>query len=276
MSERALPATATDAPSGADASEPTEMTIDEIAAATGVPSRTIREYQRLSLLPPPRRDGRLGRYGEDHQRRLGVIARLQDRGYSLAAIGDLLESWEAGRGLGSVLGANADPAVLDEMPTELTVQELVELAPCLALADLRGRLAAASVLVERDDDRVVVRSVALVEMIGLAERAGMPTDAAVGLASCVAEGAASIARAVVDSFLDLVWSGRSADPDLDAVFGRARLLLAQSSASLVVARLGDALISESRQDPELAALVERIRIGAIRTLPAVGPHQVAS
>jgi DNA-binding transcriptional MerR regulator len=65
-------------------------TIDELAAATGVPSRTVRHYQWVGALPPPARRGRIALYREEHLQRLRLIAQLQDRGLHLRAIRDAL------------------------------------------------------------------------------------------------------------------------------------------------------------------------------------------
>jgi DNA-binding transcriptional MerR regulator len=78
------------------AREPAVLTIDELAALSGVPSRTIRFYQSKGTLPPPERRGRVAYYNVDHVERLRVIAELQDRGLRLDAIRDALD--EVGRG----------------------------------------------------------------------------------------------------------------------------------------------------------------------------------
>ena len=72
-------------------------TVDELAARTGVPSRTIRHYQSEKVLPPPEKHGRIARYRDDHIRRLELIAQLQDRGLSLKAIREALRDVEQGR-----------------------------------------------------------------------------------------------------------------------------------------------------------------------------------
>src|SRR5260221_844081 len=71
-------------------------TIDELAALTGVPSRTIRFYQAKGALPPPSRKGRVAYYDESHAERLRLVAHMQDRGLSLRAIRDCLERTEGG------------------------------------------------------------------------------------------------------------------------------------------------------------------------------------
>ena len=80
------------------------MTIDQLAREAGVTTRSIRAYQTSGLLPHPRLSGRVGVYDDGHLARLRYIAHLQERGFSLAAIRDLLTAWEQGRSLSDVLG----------------------------------------------------------------------------------------------------------------------------------------------------------------------------
>jgi DNA-binding transcriptional MerR regulator len=96
-------------------------TIDELALAAGLPSRTVRHYQSEGTLPPPRRQGRVAFYGPVHLERLRLIGRLQDRGLRLDAIRDALRQVEKGHlsleawlGLGEQIRApwSADAAVL--------------------------------------------------------------------------------------------------------------------------------------------------------------------
>lgn len=69
-----------------------ELTVDELAAAAGIPVRRVRFYAGKRLLPPPRLDGRTGLYDEAHLARLRLIAELQEAGYTLAAIEDFLSA----------------------------------------------------------------------------------------------------------------------------------------------------------------------------------------
>jgi DNA-binding transcriptional MerR regulator len=73
-----------------------EYTIDELTAASGVPSRTIRFYQSSGVLPKPDKRGRVAYYGPPHVERLALIGRLQDRGLRMRAIRDVVERIEAG------------------------------------------------------------------------------------------------------------------------------------------------------------------------------------
>ena len=62
------------------------LTVDELAAATGMTVRTTRYYAGLGLLPPPTRRGRMAYYSTQHRARLELIRALQDHGFTLAAI----------------------------------------------------------------------------------------------------------------------------------------------------------------------------------------------
>ncbi|MFE4574579.1 MerR family transcriptional regulator [Streptomyces chartreusis] len=82
--------------------------IEDLAHLSGATVRTIRAYQDRGLLPRPERRGRANLYSDAHLVRLRQIADLLDRGYTLASIKELLEAWDAGRGLGGVLGLAAE------------------------------------------------------------------------------------------------------------------------------------------------------------------------
>src|SRR5712691_3756479 len=79
-------------------------TVDELARASGLNTSTIRLYRQRGLLPPPEMQGRTGYFDDGHVARLRLIGELQERGFSLASIKDLVESWESGRNLDAVLG----------------------------------------------------------------------------------------------------------------------------------------------------------------------------
>jgi DNA-binding transcriptional MerR regulator len=68
----------------------TAMRVEQLAASAGVPVDTVRYYQSRGLLQPPRRQGRVAWYGEEHLARIGRIRDLAARGLTLATIGRLL------------------------------------------------------------------------------------------------------------------------------------------------------------------------------------------
>jgi len=104
-------------------------TIDQLAGAAGVPTRTVRLYQSVGVLDPPRRKGRIAVYNDEHLERLQLIAKLQDRGLRLRAIRDALRqarrrklSLEDWLGLGEHLRASWS----EEAPLLLSDAELRE------------------------------------------------------------------------------------------------------------------------------------------------------
>jgi DNA-binding transcriptional MerR regulator len=106
-----------------------EFTIDELAREAGTTVRNIRAYQERGILPPPRRQGRVGLYGEAHLARLKIIGSMLARGYTLANVGELVDAWEQGHNVGDVIGLEAAVTSpwTDETPTHLTAEQMLQL-----------------------------------------------------------------------------------------------------------------------------------------------------
>jgi DNA-binding transcriptional MerR regulator len=104
--------------------------VDELAAATRVPSRTIRFYQSKGVLPRPARRGRVALYDDRHIERLRLIGELQDRGLRLRAVRHLLreDSGDA-RLLSGCLGVaeSLEKPWSDDRPRTVNQEELEEL-----------------------------------------------------------------------------------------------------------------------------------------------------
>ena len=71
----------------------TTYTIGRLAAAAGVPTSTVRFYERRGLLTPDARSagGNYRRYGDAALRRLRFIRAAQATGFSLKGVQELLE-----------------------------------------------------------------------------------------------------------------------------------------------------------------------------------------
>ena len=119
-----------------------EYTIDQLAAKSGIPSRTIRFYQAKGVLPAPRRRGRVAFYDDSHLERLKVVAELQDKGLRLRAIRDFIltpdttaDSVQQWLGLGQQIDRSLadDPQLLSED----ALQVLLENPPGGTIALLR-------------------------------------------------------------------------------------------------------------------------------------------
>ena len=71
---------------------PETMRIGQLASLTGVPSKTIRYYEDVGLLPAPRRsDSRYRLYTDIDLSRLHLIRRARILDMSLAEIKELVE-----------------------------------------------------------------------------------------------------------------------------------------------------------------------------------------
>lgn len=149
--------------------EPEGFGIDELAARTGVPSRTIRFYQSRGALPHPRRKGRAAVYDDSHVERLRLIAELQDRGLRLDAIGDLLARTDARRmSVSDWLGLQdrLEQPWSDEKPRVVEEAELLRMLGDRPAGTLSGIVRAG--IVERAGESLpptyLVRSTRLLEM----------------------------------------------------------------------------------------------------------------
>jgi DNA-binding transcriptional MerR regulator len=213
-----------------------ELTIDDLAARTGVPTRTIREYQTLGLVPPPERRGRVGLYRPAHVHRLELISRLQDRGYSLAGIKDLLTSWQAGHELTDLLGVEPDELVhIDEPGAPATVDQLIRLLPQLVPHHLDDVLAVGLVDLT-GPDRYCVPSPSLLQLTVDALAAGYRPKQVLDLLRAVHQAAMDVASATADLLRHPPKT--LADDDLAQLAARGRGLLAHGTGRMAIYELG--------------------------------------
>lgn len=216
-----------------------ELTIDELAHQTSLPVRTIREYQTVGLLPGPERRGRVGVYRRSHIARLALIGRLQQRGYSLAGIGDLLASWRDGADLGEILGLDPDELVhLDEPGTPATLDQLTELLPAL-LPDRLDDLVATRLIDVCGPDRYCIQSPSLLQLAVDALAVGYDPDRVLDLLSTIGTATSQIADATIALLGDR--PPRASTSELLALATRGRGFLAHGTGRLTITAIGSAL-----------------------------------
>lgn len=156
-----------------------EYRLDEIARRADVASTTVRLYQTKGLLAPPRLEGRTGWYDDTHLSRLRLIARLQHEGYSLAGIANLLEQWEQGRSLDSVIGVEAElDALLGEVhAVVLDPVELLGRFPEGSMTpDLMLRAAGLGLVQPTEDGKIRVADRRFLETGAALAHLGIPAD----------------------------------------------------------------------------------------------------
>lgn len=155
------------------------MTIDEFARAGDVVVSTVRLYQNRGLLPAPTKRGRVGYYDSRHLGRLRLIAKLQERGFSLAGIRELLHGMEHGASLQAVLGLDGEPSTwTPEVPQRLSLAELAEALPGVALTpEVVARVVGLGLVefVEGGGD-VVVRSPSFLRIGSQLAALGVPSE----------------------------------------------------------------------------------------------------
>ena len=167
--------------------------IDDLAHRAGVTVDTVRYYQREGLMPEGQRSGRVKLYGPAHLERLDRIRDLQGRGFSLAAIRNLIG---AGRQhLVDGIFADRDAGVT------YSLEDLVErsgINPELCVAIRSGGLLRDPAEYGRDaydgEDLDLVRTMAELHAMGI------PTPALVEMGRLYAQGVEAMQRAVVDLF----------------------------------------------------------------------------
>lgn len=105
---------------------PREYRVEELAQAAGITTRTLRFYRERKLLQPPRKEGRIAWYGEEHLARLRVIGELLERGHTLGGIAELIGAGESGRDVAELIGLQAAITApwSDETPVHLSWDEL--------------------------------------------------------------------------------------------------------------------------------------------------------
>jgi DNA-binding transcriptional MerR regulator len=195
-----------------------DLTVDELARAAGTTTRNVRSYQTRGLLPPPAMRGRVGYYGRTHVARLRLIASLQARGYSLAAIGDLLEAWDERRTLGELLGLEREltSPTREEREEIVTRDELMAQFPMLdAGFELMSRVVELELVVPIPPDRrgrdrggrerYRITSPRLLEVGRALLEAGIPAEAALDELAELRERARAIAGRFVALFTRYVW-----------------------------------------------------------------------
>jgi DNA-binding transcriptional MerR regulator len=187
-----------------------DLTIEQLAAATGMSVRNIRNHHTRGLLPPPEVRARVGYYSSEHVARLRLIQDLQADGFNLAAIERLLSGSDglAARllGLRHAVTAPFEP----ETPEVITAAELAKRFGEVDAKDVE-RVRKLGLLVPLGEGRFEAPSPAL---LGAAEQVlelGIPLAAALTLVERVRRDCDSISRAFAKLFLRELWEPFEAD-----------------------------------------------------------------
>jgi DNA-binding transcriptional MerR regulator len=242
---------------------PADMTIEQLAAETGMTVRNIRAHQARGLLDPPEVRLRVGYYGPEHVAQLRLIQDLQRDGFNLAGIKRLLDDDQSTAGrLARFRQALSQSA---ETPEILTVAELgrrfrvsPEEAPTvLARAETLG------VLVGAGEGRYEAPSPSLLAVAEQVVARGVSLDEALSVFKQVELHCDAVSAAFVTLFMREVWEPFQAAgmpterwAEIDATIERLRPLATEA----LVAIFGQ------RMSAQIDAAFGRL------TPPAADPH----
>jgi DNA-binding transcriptional MerR regulator len=197
-----------------------------------------------SLLPPPELRGRTGWYDDRHVTRVRLVLRLQERGFTLNAIGELIKAWESGRDLSDVLGLeDALTRPWNEEPAGPTTTAQLEQSVGQPVTPEQVRKLEDIGVLERDGDAWRLPSPALVasgiEMV----RSGLPLDDVIDIGATLRADLRAVAGRLTDSVAHHLTSRTPEGLPYDTVMELVRTIdrLRDTSRSSVAAWFGLAL-----------------------------------
>jgi DNA-binding transcriptional MerR regulator len=150
-------------------------TVDQLAENAGTTVRNLRAFQDRGILPPPEKHGRMAVYGERHLQRLSLILRLQQRGYSLGSIGELIGAAEDGRAVRDLIGLDAAIAAPlgSECPAMITRDQIRHLFGLPRLPKRELERAVALKFLQPEGNHYRVGNIRLLEAAGDLVKAGI-------------------------------------------------------------------------------------------------------
>jgi DNA-binding transcriptional MerR regulator len=191
---------------GASEGEPAnDLTIEQLAARSGMTVRNIRSHRARGLLPAPEVRDRVGYYGPEHLARLRMILELQAEGFNLKGIEHLLERSpgpaEEFLSLKRDLGASFET----EEPQAFTREELAARFPSEDPDATLKRSIEAGGLIPVGDGRYEARAPSLLDAAEGVLEQGVPLEHALAVIAKVQDRCKSIAREFVRLFMEDVW-----------------------------------------------------------------------
>lgn len=189
-----------------------ELTIEQLAAETGMSVRNIRAHQARGLLPPPEVRQRVGYYGPGHVARLRLIQELQADGFNLKGIERLLEgqSGSASEAMLSFRRAIAAPFE-SERPEILTTEEMAERFGEHATVENLERAVKLGLLAPVGDESYEAPSPALLRIAEEVVSRGVPMEAALDVVQVLQRSSRYVAEAFAQLFMRHVWQPFEAD-----------------------------------------------------------------
>ena len=230
-----------------DGEDEHDLTIEQLAAGTGMSVRNIRSHQARGLLAPPEVRSRVGYYGAEHVAQLRMIRDLQEEGFNLTGIKRLLEDTHGtAERLLRVRQALAAP----EKEGRAETHTALELGQRFELDAEEGReiLAKAikmGVLIPVGGDNYEALNPSLLAVGDEAVRSGIPLRAALAAIDEVQRHCDAASRSFVRLFLREVWRPFAKEdmpverwPEIEDAVERLRPAASEALMTIFQERLG--------------------------------------
>lgn len=225
---------------------PAQLTIEQLAAASGMSVRNIRAHQARGLLAPPEVRLRVGYYGPEHLAQLKLIRDLQGDGFNLAGIKKLLEATQGtSQRLARVREALA-AAPGAEVPQTLTLSQLghrFHVAPERA-DEVLHRAERLGILVAAGEDRYLVPSPSLLAVAEQVVAHGISVEGALAVFEQIERHCDAVSAAFVALFMEQVWRPFQAAgmpearwPEIDAAIAALRPLAGEALQAIFGQRM---------------------------------------
>jgi DNA-binding transcriptional MerR regulator len=224
---------------------PNQLTIEQLAAESGMTVRNIRSHQARGLLAAPEVRLRVGYYGPAHVQRLKLIRDLQDEGFNLNGIKRLLDG-EDGTDERMTRFKRALTRPYDEQPERLTLAELAQRFT-LSADEARRVLAQAEklgILVPDGEGGYEAPSPSLLAVAEEVARRGISLGGALAVFAELERHADAVARAFVRLFVRDVWRPFQLEgmpperwPEIDESIERLRPLASDALLAIFQTRM---------------------------------------
>jgi DNA-binding transcriptional MerR regulator len=181
------------------------LTIEQLAAESGMTVRNIRAHRARGLLDAPEVRDRVGYYGAEHLARLRLVVQMQSDGFNLQAIKRLLEETNGRPELLMSLRQAVSMPWETEQPRIFTLEELS--ARFGEQADVRaiGYAEKIGMLVSLGEGRYEAPMPSSIDAAQEVVRRGVPLRHALTVTAKLQEHCRAVAREFVRLFLEDVW-----------------------------------------------------------------------
>jgi DNA-binding transcriptional MerR regulator len=186
---------------------PNQLTIEQLAAESGMSVRNIRAHQARGLIAPPEVRMRVGYYGPEHLAQLRLIRDLQNDGFNLGGIKRLLEDTHGTAERLLRFKQTLSAPAGSERPETLTLRELAERFRVSAseAPDVLAKAQRLGVLVPVGGDQYEVPSPSLLAVAEEVVQRGISLRSALSILEEIERHCDSVSRSFVKLFLREVW-----------------------------------------------------------------------